>query len=77
MEDEKYFFRVIIPGSTILNSSPITYDLELNPNLYLFYHRLRDCKFGEGHFESKFPKSEKNADAFAKPREWETFKYRS
>ena len=80
MEDEKYFFRVIIPGSTMLNSSHITHDLELNPDLHLSNQRLRDfynSKYGEGHFGSKYPVSEKYSDAFTKPREWETFKYRS
>ena len=55
-------------------------DLELNPELHLPNHRLRDfynSKFGEGHFESKYPVAEKNANAFAKPWDWETFKYKS
>lgn len=53
-------------------------DLELNPDLHLSNQRLRDfynSKFGEGYFESKYPVAEKNPNAFAKPWEWETFKY--
>ncbi len=55
-------------------------DLELNPDLHIPNHKLRDfynIKFGESYYESKYPIAEKNADALAKPWNWETFKYKS
>ena len=55
-----------------------TGDTELNPDLQISNHRFRDfynSKFGEGHFESKYQVADKNAIAFAKPWEWERFKY--
>lgn len=52
-------------------------DREINPDLHIPGHRLRDFynkKFGEGRYESKYSVSEKNMDAYAKPWNLETFK---
>ncbi len=51
---------------------------EVNPELHIPHQKFvkfYNSKYGEGRYESKYPPTEIMTDLFAKPWNWDTFKY--